>query len=77
MKSAEEITSYKKMDIIAIKGKTVKEAKLLIEIFLRNYLKTHKQVYPSDVADELELDYEVTRKVFDILEHEGKLEKAK
>lgn len=77
MKPAEEITSYKKTETIAVKEKTLKEAKLFIETFLRDYLKTHKQVYPSDVADELGLDYEVTREVFDILEKERKLEKAK
>jgi predicted ArsR family transcriptional regulator len=75
VKLAEEITAYKKTGTTVIKKEVVDEAKLRIETFLRKYLKTHKQVYPSDVADALGLDYELTREIFDILEKEGKLEK--
>lgn len=61
--------------VIELKGMTVEEAKPLVEDFLRYYMKTHEHVYPSDVADELGLKYELAREIFDILEKEGKLEK--
>jgi len=54
---------------------TVEEAKPLVETFLRDYMKTHEYVYPSDVADELGLNYELVREIFGILEKEGKLGK--
>jgi len=51
------------------------EAKLRVEDFLRDYMKRHEQVYPSDVADELGLKYKLVREILDILEKEGKLKK--
>lgn len=51
------------------------EAKPLVEDFLKNYLKEHEDVYPSDVADGLGLKYELVKEIFDILENEEKLKK--
>jgi len=69
-------------EILAISPKVVvieeipkEEAKIRIVDFLRNYMKSHEHVYPSDVADKLGLKYELVREIFDILEEEGKLEK--
>lgn len=50
-----------------------KQAKPLVEEFIRNYLLKNECVYPSDVADELGLDYELVRQVFAVLEKEDKL----
>jgi hypothetical protein len=55
------------------KKMTAEKAKLLIEDFIRNHLKENECVYPSDVADELGLDYELVREVFCILENEEKI----
>ena len=71
----EEISAGAETGIVKLKEKTVEEAKPLVEAFLRDYMKTHEHVYPSDVADELGLKYELAREIFDILEKEGKLEK--
>jgi hypothetical protein len=38
-------------------------------------LKENKQVYPSDVADELGLKYELVKEIFDILEKEERLKR--
>ena len=51
----------------------VKQAKPLVEEFIRSYLRENECVYPSDVADELGLDYELVMQVFAILEKEEKL----
>ena len=61
--------------VVRLKEMTVEEAMPLVETFLRDYMKTHEYVYPSDVADELGLKYELVREIFDILEKEGKLKK--
>jgi hypothetical protein len=52
---------------------SVKQAKPLVEEFIRSFLRENECVYPSDVADELGLDYELVRQVFVILEKEDKL----
>lgn len=51
----------------------VKQAKPLVEEFIRNHLQKNDCVYPSDVADALELDYELVQQVFAELEKEDKL----
>jgi len=61
--------------VIIVEEVPKKEAKRRVKDFLRNYLKRHENVYPSDVADELGLKYELVKEIFDILEKEGKLEK--
>lgn len=58
-----------------MKDVSVEEAKLMVENFLKEYLKEHETVYPSDVADALGLDYELVRNVIDMLIKEDKLEK--
>lgn len=52
---------------------TVKEAKPLVEKFIRKHLKKHECVYPSDVADNLGLEYGLVMELFDILEKEEKI----
>jgi hypothetical protein len=52
----------------------VKQAKPLVEEFIRSHLMENECVYPSDVADGLGLDYELVRKVFSVLEKEEKLQ---
>lgn len=58
-------------------GKEVpfEEAKTMVEKFLQECFKKQETVYPSDVADELGLDYELVRNVIDLLIKEEKLEK--
>jgi hypothetical protein len=51
----------------------VKQAKPLVEEFIRSYLRENECVYPSDVADELGLEYDLVRQVFAVLEKEEKL----
>jgi hypothetical protein len=51
----------------------VKQAKPLVEEFIRNHLQENECVYPSDVSDGLGLDYELVRQVFAVLEKEDKL----
>jgi hypothetical protein len=51
----------------------VKQAKPLVEEFIRNHLLKNECVYPSDVADGIGLDYELVRQVFVVLEKEEKL----
>ena len=63
------------MEIVSIKEITIAKAKPLVESHLKDYLKEHKEVYPSDVADELNLDYDIVREVFCILEKEEKIKK--
>ncbi len=55
------------------KEMTVGEAKPLVEEFIRNHLKEYECVYPSDVAEELGLEYELVMEIFDILEKEEKI----
>jgi len=55
------------------KEMTVGEAKPLVEEFIRNHLKEYECVYPSDVAEELGLEYELIMEIFDILEKEEKI----
>lgn len=55
------------------KNVPVRVAKPMIEAFLKKFLRTHKRVYPSDIADELGIRYETVRKVFGLLQKEGKL----
>ena len=52
---------------------TVKEAKPLVEKFIRKHLKKHECVYPSDVADNLGLEYSLVMELFNILEKEEKI----
>lgn len=51
----------------------MKQAKPLVEEFIRNHLLKNDCVYPSDVADGLGLDYELVLRVFAVLEKEDKL----
>jgi hypothetical protein len=51
----------------------VKQAKPLVEEFIRSHLRENECVYPSDVAEGLGLDYELVRRVFAVLEKEEKL----
>ena len=51
--------------------------KLLVETFLKKEFKDKKQVYSSDVADALDLDYETVREVFVALEKEGKIQESR
>lgn len=61
------------MKDVETKEMTVEEAKPLVEKFIRDYLKQNECVYPSDVADELGLDYELVREIFCVLESEDKI----
>jgi len=51
----------------------VEKAKPLVEEFIRSYLRENECVYPSDVADELGLEYDLVRQVLAVLEKEEKL----
>lgn len=51
----------------------MKQAKPLVEEFIRSHLRENECVYPSDVAEGLGLDYELVRQVFAVLEKEEKL----
>jgi DNA-binding MarR family transcriptional regulator len=53
------------------------EERQKVEVFLREWFKAHSIVYPSDVADALKMDYSKVVEIFDKLEADGKLEKAK
>ncbi|MCJ7630779.1 hypothetical protein MUP77_00010 [Candidatus Bathyarchaeota archaeon] len=61
--------------VVEVKEMTIEEARPLVEEFLRKYLEENKHVYPSDVADELGLKYELVKEIFDILEKEDRLKK--
>jgi hypothetical protein len=52
---------------------SIDEAKPLIQAYLQDYFKKREKVYPSDVAEELGIDYDTVKEVFTILEKEGKL----
>jgi hypothetical protein len=62
---------------IAVKEIPLEKTKALVESYLKKHFKKEKQVYPSDVADALDLDYVVVRQVFDELESEGKLRESR
>lgn len=51
----------------------IEKAKPLVENFIRSYLRENDCIYPSDVADGLELEYDLVRKVFAVLEKEEKI----
>ncbi len=51
------------------------EAKSMVENFLKECFAKQETVYPSEVADELGIDYELVRNVMDRLIREDKLEK--
>ena len=55
----------------------LKEARTLIEAYLKKFFKKKRQVYPSDVADALGLGYETVREVFVGLEKEGKIQESR
>ena len=61
--------------VVKVKEMTIEEARPIVEEFLRKYLEENKQVYPSDVADELGLRYELVKEIFDTLEKEDRLKK--
>jgi hypothetical protein len=61
--------------VLETRETTLEEARPLVKDFVEEFLKSHEEVYPSDIADELELEYEVVKKIFDELEKEGKLKK--
>jgi hypothetical protein len=61
--------------IIEIRDIGIEEAMPLVQKFAEDFLKTHECLYPSDVAEELGLDYGLVREIFSILEKEGKLKK--
>lgn len=60
-------------DATEVRELSVKEAKPIVQDYLKKYLKEHKNVYPSDVCDALGLSYQTVIKVFRALEKEGKL----
>jgi predicted ArsR family transcriptional regulator len=55
---------------------SIEQATAPVIAYLKEQFKKKKQVYPSDVADALGLDYCVVRQVFDALEKEGQVKKA-
>jgi predicted ArsR family transcriptional regulator len=58
---------------VEVKEVPLAEAKSAVEAYLKKVFRRKKQVYPSDVADALGLEYEVVREVFAALEKEGKI----
>jgi hypothetical protein len=60
---------------IEVRDVPLGEAKRLVSMFLKKYLKENRRVYPSDVADALCLEYEKVCEVFSLLEREGRLKK--
>jgi CRISPR/Cas system-associated protein Cas5 (RAMP superfamily) len=61
--------------IVEIRDIDIEEAMPLVQKFAEDFLRTHECLYPSDVAEELGLDYGLVREIFAILEKEGKLKK--
>jgi DNA-binding MarR family transcriptional regulator len=55
---------------------SLEQTKAQIMAYLREHFKKEKQVYPSDVADDLGLDYSVVRIIFDELEHAGQIQES-
>lgn len=62
---------------VGTKEAPLEQTKVLIESYLKEQFKKQQQVYPSDVADALKLNYETVRKVFDELEREGKIQESR
>jgi hypothetical protein len=60
---------------IEVRDVSLREAKKLVNTFLKKYLKENNRVYPSDVADVLHLEYDRVCEVFKALEKEEKLRK--
>jgi hypothetical protein len=60
---------------IEVRDVPLREAKKLVNTFLKKYLKENSRVYPSDVADALHLEYDRVCEVFKALEKEEKLKK--
>jgi len=54
----------------------VNEAIPQVEAYLRRYFRKKKTVYPSDVAHELGIEYEVVRETFERLSKEDKVQVA-
>ena len=65
------------VESVGVSDVSTEENKAKIELYLKTHFKKEKQVYPSDVADALELPYEVVRQVFDDLEREGKIQESR
>ena len=61
---------------VGAKQVSLEDSKALVETFLKKEFKEKKQVYPSDVADALGLEYETVREVFAALEEEGKIQES-
>ncbi len=49
------------------------DVKKRIEEFLKNNFNIDNEVYPSDIADSLNLEYNLVVKIFKLLKKEGKL----
>jgi hypothetical protein len=62
---------------MGLKQASLKEVKNLVEAYLKEQFEKGKQVYPSDAADALGLDYTVVREVFCELENEGKIQESR
>jgi predicted ArsR family transcriptional regulator len=62
---------------IQAKEAPMEQTKVLVMSYLKEHFKKEHQVYPSDVADALGLQYEVVRQVFDELEKEGKIQESR
>jgi predicted ArsR family transcriptional regulator len=58
------------------KEASLEEPKVLVEAYLKKQFKKKHQVYPSDAADALGLDYQTVRQVFKDLEEEGKIQES-
>lgn len=58
---------------ISILEMGIEEAKPLVEQYITSHLRRHDQVYPSDVSEALNLDYDLVVEVFNQLESERKL----
>ena len=54
----------------------IEEAMPIVEEFVRKQLETSNEVYPSDVAEELGLDYNLVLQVFERLVKEEKLRRG-
>jgi hypothetical protein len=67
--------STSKAEVLEVPSKdvTLEEALPQIEDYLKTFFKDNAQVYPSDVADELCLKYDLVKEAFAVLEKQGKL----
>jgi hypothetical protein len=61
------------VELVGVREAPLQDTKVLVEDYLKRHFKKERQVYPSDVADALGLEYEAVRRVFVELEKEGKL----